>query len=218
MKRVLGYVRVSRDDLNADNQRLQIKKAIEANPEWTFVGFVVDEGVSGSTEPAKRLGWGKVCERVEEGSIDLVCVAAFDRISRRGALDMLTVLEYLKSKGVALVSLRENVDTSSAMGEMVIVIISSFARMERETLIHRTKAGLERAIAEGKKLGRPKVERTEQEVKAVFGQNVSVREGAKLLGVSRTAYLRLCEENGLLKKGQTIEQQACHFEPDFSAT
>ena len=90
---------------------------------------------------------------VREG--DVVIVAAIDRLGRNTS-DVLCTVEALKAKGVSVVSMREGFDLATPAGKLMLTMLAAVAELERENLKARQLAGLERAKAEGKALGRSK--------------------------------------------------------------
>jgi DNA invertase Pin-like site-specific DNA recombinase len=90
---------------------------------------------------------------VREG--DVVIVAAIDRLGRN-TIDVLCTVEALKAKGVSVVSMREGFDLATPAGKLMLTMLAAVAELERENLKARQLAGLERAKAEGKALGRTK--------------------------------------------------------------
>ncbi len=88
--------------------------------------------------------------------------------------ELLDVVELLKQRGVALVSLEEKIDTSSAAGELVFHVFGSIAQFERRLIAERTRDGIAAARAEGRKPGRPALDR--EKVRAAL---TLVRSGLK---------------------------------------
>jgi DNA invertase Pin-like site-specific DNA recombinase len=125
--------------------------------------------------------------RLDRGRVSLTKNKAADAGSRRGARHL----------GVEFISLREQIDTGSPLGQAVFVIIGAIAELERSLITERVKAGLRRARAEGKRLGRPRLSVDERALARVAAQKLSVPEAAKVLGISPSSYLRLVRAQGL---------------------
>ncbi len=81
------------------------------------------------------------------------------------------------------------------MGTAVFTIIAAIAQLERSLIVERVKSGLRRARAEGKRLGRPRLQVSERQLRIVVNQNLPVRAAAKALGVSPSSYLRLVRQH-----------------------
>ena len=140
-----GYIRTSTKDQSSQLQRdamagLDLKK------------IYADEGVSGTL--ASRPEWDKLIDRLEEG--DEVVIWKFDRVGRR-TMHVLQAVEDITAKGATFRSLTEKIDTSGPMGQAMLTIMVAFAQLERDTIVERTKAGLEAAKAQGRVGGRPSV-------------------------------------------------------------
>jgi putative DNA-invertase from lambdoid prophage Rac len=142
---VFGYGRVSTDDQTTENQRRQI---IERYPS---ARWYADDAVSGSIPAAERPQFSLVLNTVKAG--DTLVVSAIDRLGRN-TIDVLTTVELLKSKGVAVVSLRESFDLTGPWGNAMLTMLAALAQLEKDNIKVRQMAGIERARAEGKNLGR----------------------------------------------------------------
>ncbi len=100
-------------------------------------------------------------------------------------------LEEFRNLGIDFVSFQENIDTSSPLGSAIFTIISAVAQLERDIIAERVKAGLRRAKANGKKLGRPKVEVDPEQVKALHAKGSSTRAIAAKLGLTKSTAANL---------------------------
>jgi len=149
MSRTFVYARVSTADQTPENQVLEIKAAGFATDARRIVG----ETISGSVAASERPGFSKLVDRLEDG--DVLVVTKLDRLGRN-AMDVRSTIERLAEMGVRVHCLAlGGVDLTSAAGKMTMGVITAVAEFERDLLIERTQAGLERAKAEGKTLGRP---------------------------------------------------------------
>ena len=187
MARTFAYCRVSTADQTTDNQVREIEAA----------GFAIEprrviaETVSGSIAAMERTGFAKLVDRLEDG--DVLIVTKLDRLGRN-AMDVRATVEALAANGVRVHCLAlGGVDLTSAAGKMTMGVLSAVAEFERDLLIERTQAGLSRAKAEGKALGRPSALTVAQQqaVIASRAQGVSLGVLAKLYGVSRAAIQRV---------------------------
>lgn len=144
---IIGYTRVSTDDQTCENQR----RAIEAR--YNVNKIFSDDGVSGAIAASQRPAMSSLLAYVREG--DTVVVAAIDRLGR-DTIDVLTTVEALKTKGVSIVSMREGFDLATDAGKLMLTMLAAVAELERSNMKARQMAGLERARAEGRNLGRKK--------------------------------------------------------------
>jgi putative DNA-invertase from lambdoid prophage Rac len=186
MSRVFGYCRVSTVDQTTDNQ----VREIEAAGFHVDAKRVVTETVSGSVAAMERNGFAKLVDRLEAG--DVLIVTKLDRLGRN-AMDLRTTVDMLATTGVRVHCLAlGGVDLTSAAGRMTMGVIAAVAEFERDLLIERTQAGLSRAKAAGKALGRPQALSFDQQAAIVAArrQGASLGMLAKQYGVSRAAVQR----------------------------
>ena len=190
MKRVAIYARVSTTDQTCDNQLRDLRDYCRARG-WSDVREFIDTGISGTKE--RRPALDKMMAEVNARRVDVVVVAAFDRLGR-SVRHLVEALELFRHLNVEFISLREQIDTGSALGQAVFTIIAAIAQLERSLIVERVKSGLRRARAEGKRLGRPRLQVSERQLRIVASQKLPVRAAAKALGVSPSSYLRLVRQ------------------------
>lgn len=170
MPRIFAYCRVSTADQTTENQVQEIAGrgfAIEARR-------TIAETISGSTPALQRPGFAKLVDRLEDG--DVLVVTKLDRLGRN-AMDVRATVEMLATRGVRVHCLAlGGVDLTSPAGKMTMGVIAAVAEFERDLLIERTQAGLSRARASGKAIGRPRALDDEQR-QAI---RTARREGASL--------------------------------------
>jgi putative DNA-invertase from lambdoid prophage Rac len=115
---------------------------------------IVAENISGSVAARERPGFSRLLDRLEDG--DVLIVTKLDRLGRN-AMDVRATVEHLASIGVRVHCMAlGGVDLTSAAGKMTMGVLGAVAEFERDLLIERTHAGLARARAEGKVMGRPR--------------------------------------------------------------
>ena len=153
--RIAVYARSSKNDESQDprNQLTPLRDYAKA-----LGGEIVQEYIDlASGGSADRANFLRMFDDADKRKFDLVLVWALDRLSREGISNTLGYLERLKRNGVALKSLQESwLDTrDDGLGQLLLAIFSWVAQQERKRIVERTKAGLERAKRQGKKLGRP---------------------------------------------------------------
>jgi DNA invertase Pin-like site-specific DNA recombinase len=99
----------------------------------------------------------QLIEDARKNRFDAVLVWALDRLSREGALAILSLVNRLKIHGVKVISYQESwTEAPGELAEILYAIAGWVARMESQRRSERTKAGLARVVASGRKLGRPK--------------------------------------------------------------
>lgn len=187
MSRTFAYCRVSTTDQTTDNQAHEIASAgFQVDPKR-----LVTETVSGSTGAMQRHEFARLVDRLEAG--DVLIVTKLDRLGRN-AMDVRATVEALSGRGVRVHCLSlGGVDLTSAAGKMTMGVIAAVAEFERDLLIERTQAGLQRAKADGKRLGRPPVLTPERTAEVVASRKLGTSIGvlAKQYGVSRAAIQRV---------------------------
>jgi len=155
MKNIVAlYARVSTKDKdqNPETQLRQLRKYCK-DKGWPVQGEFVDFE---SGRNSNRTGFTKLKEEALHRNFDTILVWKMDRFSRRGIRDVFNTLDFFTHCGVSVVSFTEPyLCTDSPMRELLLAVLAWAAKMESENISTRVKAGMERARAEGKKLGRP---------------------------------------------------------------
>ncbi len=182
MSATFAYGRVSTTQQTTDNQRLELARAgFTIDDEYWFS----DEGISGKTCAKQRPEFGRMLTRIRKG--ETLVVSKLDRLGR-DAIDVMQTIRLLGERKVKVIVLQlGNTDLTSAAGKLLLTMLAAVAEMERDLLVERTQAGLQRAKAEGKILGRPSKTSPEQR-KAILDElarGESVSAMARLYGVSR---------------------------------
>ncbi len=155
---------------------------------WIVHGEYVDQGVSGAKE--RRPALDQLMADARRRLFDAVLVWRFDRFAR-STRHLINALHEFRHLGIAFVSYQENLDTSSPMGEAMFTIIGAMAQLERDITRERVKAGVARARARGKQLGRPRKVFHRDHVEQLRAQGLSFRQIGKQLGISPALALKL---------------------------
>jgi DNA invertase Pin-like site-specific DNA recombinase len=152
-KRVGAYVRVSTAEQTADNQRPAIETLCRERG-YTILRWY-EETVSGAAK--RRPVFEQMLADARSRKFDALVVWSVDRFSRGGAGSCFAVLGQIDAAGVDFISVKESyLDTSGPFRDVLLAFAATVARMERDRLIERTKAGLARARAQGRVGGRPR--------------------------------------------------------------
>ena len=187
--RVAIYARVStnkkKDDANyqeTENQLLQLREYCDREG-WEVVHEYIDNDSGAKYD---RVQFQNLFTDAGKRKFDIVLFWALDRFSREGALPSLNYLQQLEHYGVNFVSYTESyLNSVGAFKEVVISILATIAKQERVRQSERVKAGLERAVKEGKKLGKPKISDTKiKEIRKLREQGNSIRKIAQKVDVS----------------------------------
>ncbi len=195
----IGYARVSREDQEPQNQEIKLREA----------GVVkaccfVDKGVSGTVPAKKRPGFNRMLQYIQDnpGEVKVLYVWELSRLGRN-TLDVLNVIEEIEGKHeVAVWSLSPTEAFTRTEDKnirtLLLMIISWVATRERENLVARTNAGLDRARAKGKILGRPAQPLDWNKVVDMRDKGKSWPEIAEEMGVSVMKLYRYRKDHGLL--------------------
>jgi len=189
------YARVSTTD-KGQNVSMQLDE-LEAYAKargWTIQDQYLDEGVSGSK--ARRPGLDRLLAACRRRQIDVVLVWRLDRLGR-SLKHLIMMLDELQSLGVAFVALHEQIDCTTATGQLMLHLLGAFAEFERSLIIERTKAGLAAAKRRGKYPGRPKLLTPQQikHAKKILDRGEeTIGSMAALFGVDRTTIWRALQK------------------------
>lgn len=177
------YLRVSTDKQTVANQRRELEAVAERNG-WSIVQEFADRGISGAKGRDGRPGLDALLKGVARKEFDVVAAWSVDRLGR-SLQDLVALLSDLHAKGVDLYLHQQGIDTTTASGRMLFQMLGVFAEFERSMIRERVQAGLARARAQGKRLGRPPLApEREQAVKKAHKRGGSIREIAAETGVS----------------------------------
>lgn len=192
--RVYGYARVSTADQTLDLQIDALHKH--------GVNKIYQEKASGAKDDREELN--KVLDRLDDG--DTLVVYKLDRLAR-STVKLIQVLDEIQQKGANLVSINDNIDTTTAAGKALFGMLAVFAEFERNIIIERTQAGLKAARARGRKGGRPVSDqkKIEQALKLYDAEKHTVKEIEELTGVKRATLYRAISKREMGKKLQKVE-------------
>ncbi|HSR54331.1 MAG TPA: recombinase family protein [Acidobacteriota bacterium] len=185
-KQVALYARVSTSEQSAKPQLLDLRKYASQRG-WKIAGEYVDEAVSGTK--SSRPALNRLMDDAKKRRFDIVLVWRFDRFAR-STRHLLISLEEFRNVGIDFVSFQESIDTTSPLGMAVFTIVSAVAQLERDIIAERVKAGLRKAKAEGKSLGRPKAEIDAERLQEMAEKGMSLRQMARLLKVGKSTVAR----------------------------
>lgn len=183
----VGYVRVSTVEQNEERQVLAMEKL--------GVDKVFVDKASGKNTKREKLD--EMLRFVREG--DVLYVSEFSRLAR-STKDLLAIVEQLSAKGVDIVSLKENIDTTTASGRMMLTVVAAIAQFEREIMLERQREGIEVAKKAGK-FEKPCISVPDELFDAVYtrylGRELTKSGMCRELGISRPTLNRILKERGL---------------------
>ncbi|HUD56972.1 MAG TPA: recombinase family protein [Terracidiphilus sp.] len=190
--RVAIYCRVSTKDKGQDtaNQLRQLK-AFAAQQNWTVVR-VYEETASGRKGESGREALREVFKEAAKRRWDLLLFWSLDRLSREGAFQTMKYLNRLTEFGIGYRSYcEEYINTTGIFGDVLIALLSTLGKQEAIRVSERTKAGLERARAQGRTGGRPRASITTEQVRLLHEAGKSLNIIAAELGVGKSTVHRL---------------------------
>jgi DNA invertase Pin-like site-specific DNA recombinase len=181
--RVAVYARVSTEDRgqNPENQLAQLRSWC-ASAGHTIVREYVDQE---SGRSAKRKAFSQLLEDAHRRQFDCVLFSALDRFSREGMVPTIMHLQRLGACGVAFHSYTEPhlATDNELVRNILLALLASLAKLEAQKISERTKAGLARARAKGKRLGRPPCgPELEAAVRAALANGTGILRTARIVG------------------------------------
>lgn len=180
------YARVSTSDQSTDNQLVALR-AFAAARGWRITEFV-DHGVSGVKE--RRPALDALLAAVRTRKVDVVACIKLDRLAR-STHHLVTLAKELEALGVDLVVLDQAIDTTTPSGRLLFHVLAAIAEFERDLIRDRVIAGIRRAKAQGRRLGRPRQYVVDVDrARALLGGGTSLRGVARALGVHPSAVAR----------------------------
>jgi len=176
----VAYCRVSTLEQNTARQEIAMK---EVNVDTIFI-----EKASGKNTDRPELK--KMLSFLRDG--DILFIESISRLAR-SVKDLLNIIDILKSKHVALVSLKENFDTATPQGKFMITIFGALAELERETTLQRQAEGIAAAKMAGKRFGRPAMtlpDNFSDVVSEWIGGQISAVQAMQKLNMKKTVFYK----------------------------
>src|SRR5438270_8156964 len=168
MARVALYLRVSTNGQTVENQRLELE-AWAGRAGHEIIATYTDAGISGAKGCDRRPEFDRMLKDAVRRRFDMLAAWSVDRLGR-SLPDLVNALKELHGAGVGLFLHQQGLDTTTASGRAMYGMMGVFAEYERAMIRERVNAGLARAKAEGKRLGRPRVGAAlERPVRALLG-------------------------------------------------
>lgn len=200
-KRVALYLRVSTDEQTIENQRQALRSEAERRG-WHVAHEYSDEGISGAKERSKRPGLDRMLRDATRGRFDVCMCWAVDRLGRSLA-DLISTMQELNAAHVDLFLHQQAIDTTTPFGRAMFQMLGVFAEFEHALIQARTQAGLARARAAGKVLGRPVERDSDAKVEASLAAGHSIRQTRRLCGVGYPLVMRVRRQ--MIQDGRLVE-------------
>lgn len=176
---IYGYARVSTQHQDL-NQQLDLLAEQNCNE-------ILTEKMTGTKSNRPELN--RLKDKLRPG--DTVVVESFSRLGR-STKDLIDLVTYFEEQDVKLVSLKENFDTTTPQGRLMMTVFQAFSQFERDLIVERTKEGLQSARARGRIGGRPRVNKRdiERAVKLYESEAYSGKEITEMTGISKATLYR----------------------------
>jgi len=197
--KLVGYVRVSEESENPENQKFAIYQFC-ARSGHQLVDVFEDIGVSGALPPRDRPAFSKLLKALDQ--VDGVIVYGLDRIAR-SLVELVDVVRGIESKGKVVISVREEwlQQLDPKIRSLIIAVLGWASEMEREFVRSRTKEALARLKAQGKQLGRPRKVNESIARKAIeyVSKGYTLKDVAKILNVGYSTLARYLTQNPMFR-------------------
>ena len=181
-KRVALYARVSTDEQTAKNQIRELRAVAERHG-WDIAEEYIDHGLSGSKGRDQRPAFDKMLKAAVRKEFDVLAAWSVDRLGR-SLQNLVSFLDEIHSKRIDLYLHQQGIDTTTPADKALFQMCGVFAEFERAMIQERVKAGLARARAQGKVLGRPRVSaKVEMQVRNLRAKGRGIHWIAREAGV-----------------------------------
>jgi DNA invertase Pin-like site-specific DNA recombinase len=184
--RAAMYLRVSTDKQSCDMQRAELE-AIAARAGWQIVAIYQDEGISGAKGRDQRPQFDRMLKDATRRKFDVLMAWSVDRLGR-SLQDLVNSMSDWQAAGVDLYLREQAIDTTTPGGRALFQMMGVFSEFERAMIRQRVQAGVDRAKATGKRLGRPPSDTTA--ITKELAGGASLRKTAARLGVSLSTVKR----------------------------
>ena len=189
-RRVAFYLRVSTDSQTVENQRLELER-VAKSAGWEIVEIYQDEGISGAKGRDQRPAFDRLLKDANRRRFDLIAAWSVDRLGR-SLQHLVAFLEDVHHLGIDLYLHQQGLDTATPAGKAMFQMMGVFSEFERAMIRERVNAGLSRAKANGKTLGRPKTEaKHEAAIRDTLKKGTGILKTAKLHGVGTSVVQRI---------------------------
>jgi DNA invertase Pin-like site-specific DNA recombinase len=194
MKRAVLYLRVSTTDQTTANQERELRE-VASRMGCEIVRVYKDHGISGAKGRDRRPQFDRLLRDAAQRGFDMVMAWSVDRLGR-SLQDLVSFLSELHALRIDLFLHQQGLDTTTPSGKAMFQMLGVFSEFERAMIAERVRAGLRRAVSEGKILGRPRLaadveQRISAALKARKDTGDSVRKIAARFGVDASTVQRI---------------------------
>jgi DNA invertase Pin-like site-specific DNA recombinase len=190
MKRAVLYLRVSTTDQTTANQERELRE-VAGRMGCEIVRVYKDHGISGAKGRDKRPEFDRLIRDANKRQFDMVVAWSVDRLGR-SLQDLVAFLSKLHALRIDLFLHQQGLDTTTPAGKAMFQMMGVFAEFERAMIQERVRAGLRRAVDEGKQLGRPRIDpKLEQRIHEALKAGETVRGAAAKFKVNASTVQRI---------------------------
>jgi len=191
------YARVSRHDRdqNPENQLLKLREFANSH-NWSAYNEYTD--IASGAQPS-RPNLDKMLKDARSRRFDAILIVRIDRLGR-SVRNLHNLLEDLRYYGVELICTDQDIDTSSPTGKLLFTILGAVSELELELIRERTKDGLARAVAQGKRLGRPPFAVKTEDILRLKADGLSLRQIAERVGMSHQGIQKRLRQAAAIKR------------------
>ncbi|HDX9614718.1 TPA: recombinase family protein [Bacillus toyonensis] len=186
---IYGYARVStqQQDLIRQLDMLQNYNCTE----------ILTEKITGTKSDRPELT--RLKDKIRPG--DTLVVESFSRLGR-STKDLIELVDFFENKGVKLISIKEQFDTNTPQGKLMLTVFQAFSQFERDLIAQRTQEGLVSARARGRVGGRPRVKDNfiQRALKLYDSKEYSIQEIVNMTGISQATLYRYIRKNKQTEK------------------
>ncbi len=187
------YLRTSHSDRTTENQRRELKKAAK-RAGWTIAAVYEDNGISGAKGRDGRPGFDQMLKDANRREFNIIMAWSVDRLGR-SLQHLVGFLEEVHALDIDLYLHVQGMDTTTPAGRALFQMLGVFSEFERAIIRERVMAGLARAKAQGKAIGRPKVNgQVEKKVLKLRSGGMGIKRIAKEAGVAVGTVYRILEQ------------------------
>ncbi|PEL16620.1 recombinase family protein [Bacillus pseudomycoides] len=193
---IYGYARVStqQQDLIRQLDMLQNYNCTE----------ILTEKITGTKSDRPELT--RLKDKIRPG--DTLVVESFSRLGR-STKDLIELVDFFENKGVKLISIKEQFDTNTPQGKLMLTVFQAFSQFERDLIAQRTQEGLVSARARGRVGGRPRIKDIyiQKALNLYKSEQYSIREIIDMTGISQATLYRYIREHKQVQKNEETEEK-----------
>lgn len=198
---VYGYLRVSTDNQDCDNQKIGVEN-LARRLNLSVESWIIDDGVSGTKEPEKRQ-LGKLLKKIKSG--DVIICSELSRLGRKLFM-VISILEHCMKVGAKVLTVKDGYELGDNVQSKILAFAFGLvAELERDMISKRTKEALQRLKSQGRSLGRPRGRKNrkhvwngkEEQISRLLKQGVGKTKTARITGMGvGSIYAFIRQQNG----------------------